>query len=83
MEAVGGAILQIGWPVESYVVLDPDLIVKPSAIEGPILVHRRLVTEPGSGRRVPVNRNQAWTAAAIVYFAALLAAMDNMPLVDG
>lgn len=82
MHAVGRAILGLRSPVEAYVVLDPQGIVEPAECRAPILAHRHLVTQPDSEERAPVNRNQAWSAAALVYFAVVLANMEGVALDD-
>ena len=74
MEAVALAIEKFGSPIELYVCLEGALLVDPPGREGDILTRRRLPAE---------NRNQGWTAAALMYFGAALSHMDGHPLADG
>lgn len=73
IEGVSAAILHhIQAPIELYVVLDPDVFVEPPGSDSAILSLRRPQQE---------NRNQGWTTAAMVYFAAVLAEMNGEPLI--
>jgi glycogen debranching enzyme len=61
-EAVGDAVLRAGTPVECYVVLEPEELIDP-----------QLGTPQLCWRHWPVrNRVQAFTAASLVAFAAIM-----------
>jgi glycogen debranching enzyme len=71
MQGVGEALLTAGTPLEVYVVLDPEIYIARRASE-PALAYYRF-SPPRPGRRfAPQNQNQAWTAAAMLFFAAAL-----------
>lgn len=82
IERVGRALLKIGSPVEVYVALDQDTFVMPKITTDAALTYRHIVPEPGrtTGRRGPQNRNQAWTAAALLFFGAALARLNQQEL---
>jgi glycogen debranching enzyme len=78
MTRVARAVLTIGSPVELYAALDGELFVVPRMSEPALTVRR--VSAVGPDGPVPENRNQGWTAAAMVLFgAALLAATSEAP----
>jgi glycogen debranching enzyme len=74
MRAVGKAIDLLGSPVESYVVLDAEMAVRPH-VSGTSMLFR-----PAKRH---ANSVQAWTAAALIWGAALLSssrpAMNRTP----
>jgi glycogen debranching enzyme len=67
IEGVSEAISLIGTPIELYVVLEPAVFVTEPHRNQEILALRR---------PKPLNRNQAWTASALLYFAAAIAKMN-------
>jgi glycogen debranching enzyme len=76
MEAVSRALLSAGTPLEVYVVIDPEIFISPRVGE-PALAYYKL-SHPRRGRRfAPQNRNQAWTAATMVFFSAALARLSG------
>lgn len=70
---VGAALLRLGSATELYVVLEGDLLVDPLDPAAPLLAHRR---------RNQHNQVQGFTAAAAVFFAALLARAQDAELPD-
>lgn len=73
IEGVGHAITRIGFPIESYIVLDTATFIYPRLAEAEALSFRRMP---------PENQNQGWTAAGLMYFAATLASMNGEELPD-
>jgi hypothetical protein len=71
IEGVAAALLQIGAPIELYVVLDRPLFVQPEVAAEHVLLMRREHQE---------NRLQSWTAAALAYMAAVLAWLGDIRL---
>jgi glycogen debranching enzyme len=71
IEGVAAAVFKIGAPIELYVVLDRPLFVKPQVKVEHVLLMRRRNQE---------NRIQSWTAAALVYMAALVGRLSNIRL---
>ena len=74
IDGVSAAISILGCPIELYVVLEPTIFVENPLPARDVLVLPRPAQE---------NRNQGWTAAALLYFAAVLARMTGTELVDG
>jgi hypothetical protein len=72
-ERVCHAVTILGSAIELYVVLDGGVLRSPTAGEGGALAVRRWP---------PENRTQAFTAAALLYFAALLARQAGAQLPD-
>jgi glycogen debranching enzyme len=71
IEGVAAAVFKIGAPIELYVVLDRPLFVKPQVEADHVLLMRRENQK---------NRIQSWSAAALVYMAALLGRLGNIRL---
>jgi glycogen debranching enzyme len=70
---VGAALLRFETAIELYVVLDGDLLVDPLAEDAQLLARRRPSQE---------NTTQGFTAAAAVFFAALVARAGGRRLPD-
>lgn len=64
VNGVCSALSLIGSPIELYLVLDADIFLHPQLASPQGLALRRADQE---------NRNQGWTAAALLYFASILA----------
>jgi glycogen debranching enzyme len=62
IDRVSNAIFLIGSPIEAYAVVKSSQLVSPS-VTLDALAYRQVE---------PLNRNQAWTAAALMYFGAVL-----------
>lgn len=73
MNGVGNALKIINSPIELYVVLDTNTFLGRKRWPKQVLSFRR--TEQR-------NKNQGWTAAALLYFAATLAQNDKLQLKD-
>lgn len=71
MAGVSTALDILGSPIELYLVLDSDLFVEPTLPVKQALLLRRINQE---------NRDQGWTAATMLYFAAALAEMTGVTL---
>ncbi len=67
VKGVSNAVLEIGSPIELYVVLDADIFIQPQLPTLQTLALHRSSQE---------NWNQGWTAAALIYFASILAAVE-------
>jgi glycogen debranching enzyme len=81
MESVGRALLAAGTPLEVFAVLEPEIFIAPRLSNRPALTYYRMVVPPGGGL-APQNQNQGWTAAALMFFGAALAAIEKNALPD-
>ena len=79
IEPVGRVLQEAGTPLEAYAVLDPAALIEPR-LERHALAYHALVSHKGS--RVPRNQIQAWTGAALLFFAAALARLQGSKLRD-
>jgi glycogen debranching enzyme len=73
IEAVSSTVMRMGSPLELYIALDRELFVEPSLAVSYALLKRRLAQE---------NKNQGFSAAALVLMAAALAGFEGDEIDD-